>query len=164
MRYCTLGFIAALIATSSVPATAQEVPAQGAPYFGEDGSEFSHDGECDDVRFVGEGMADHLLTDSIGKDASDCRAAFNAGTVVPNPLFAEPAEPGAYLYGDDASEFALDGECDDIRFGGDQSHDMYYLDEDIGHDASDCRAQMAAGTVHWQANDHDIILGLSVED
>ena len=49
--------------------------------FGDDSGEYAHDGTCDDVRFTGEGRS-ILLTDShIGKDASDCRAAYEAGTI-----------------------------------------------------------------------------------
>jgi hypothetical protein len=49
--------------------------------FGDDSGEYAHDGTCDDVRFTGEGRS-ILLTDShIRKDASDCRAAYEAGTI-----------------------------------------------------------------------------------
>tara|TARA_R110000744_G_scaffold154245_1_gene268938 strand:+ start:1640 stop:2341 length:702 start_codon:yes stop_codon:yes gene_type:complete len=49
--------------------------------FGDDSGEYANDGTCDDVRFTGEGRS-ILLTDShIGKDASDCRAAYEAGTI-----------------------------------------------------------------------------------
>tara|TARA_R110001599_G_scaffold318163_1_gene527699 strand:+ start:5752 stop:6480 length:729 start_codon:yes stop_codon:yes gene_type:complete len=49
--------------------------------FGDDSGDYAHDGTCDDVRFTGEGRS-ILLTDShIGKDASDCRAAYEAGTI-----------------------------------------------------------------------------------
>ena len=49
--------------------------------FGDDSGEYAHDGTCDDVRFTGEGRS-VLMTDShIGKDASDCRAAYEAGTI-----------------------------------------------------------------------------------
>ena len=49
--------------------------------FGDDSGEYANDGTCDDIRFTGEGRS-ILLTDShIGKDASDCRAAYEAGTI-----------------------------------------------------------------------------------
>lgn len=49
--------------------------------FGDDSGEYANDGTCDDVRFTGEGRS-ILLTDShIRKDASDCRAAYEAGTI-----------------------------------------------------------------------------------
>ncbi|MBU2607024.1 MAG: YbjN domain-containing protein [Alphaproteobacteria bacterium] len=49
--------------------------------FGDDSGEYANDGTCDDVRFTGEGRS-ILLTDShIRKDASDCRAAYDAGTI-----------------------------------------------------------------------------------
>lgn len=47
-------------------------------------------------------------------------------------------------FGDDASEWALDGACDDRRFRG--SAMAAGLDrEDLGHDASDCRSGYANG-------------------
>lgn len=50
--------------------------------FGDDSSAFSNDGECDDPRFEGDGMtATELLeSDKLG-DATDCREAFEAGTI-----------------------------------------------------------------------------------
>ncbi len=49
--------------------------------FGDDSGEYAHDGTCDDIRFTGEGRS-ILLTDShIRKDASDCRSAYEAGTI-----------------------------------------------------------------------------------
>ena len=48
--------------------------------FGDDSSEWSKDDECDDPRFEGPGMTDTaLLADDIKHDATDCRAAFEAG-------------------------------------------------------------------------------------
>ena len=49
--------------------------------FGDDSSQWSKDGECDDPRFEGDGSAAELLDDDISKDATDCRAAYEAGTV-----------------------------------------------------------------------------------
>ena len=48
--------------------------------WGDDGSKFSKDGECDDKRFSGAGMTDTPLLDSdVKHDATDCRAAFSQG-------------------------------------------------------------------------------------
>ena len=149
-------FASGLILACALPASAA---AEERPYFGNDDSEFARDGECDDVRFVGEGMADALMTDSIGRDAADCRAAFDAGKVTANPMFDEPAEGVNYTYGDDASQFAGDGRCDDIRFTGLYASETIFLAEDIGHDASDCRAAVAAGNAHWQANEREFVFG-----
>src|SRR5215216_6483862 len=49
--------------------------------FGDDSSEWSKDGECDDPRFEGTGSAAETLDADIRKDATDCSAAFAAGTV-----------------------------------------------------------------------------------
>lgn len=47
-------------------------------------------------------------------------------------------------FGDDASEWANDGECDDRRFTGPAM--ALGLDrDDVGHDASDCRAGFEQG-------------------
>lgn len=49
--------------------------------FGDNSSAFANDGECDDPRFEGDGMAFVSLDDDRGKDANDCRAAYEAGTI-----------------------------------------------------------------------------------
>jgi len=50
--------------------------------FGDDSSQWAHDGECDDPRFSGPGSAAELAEADYFRDASDCRAAVAAGTVV----------------------------------------------------------------------------------
>ena len=48
--------------------------------FGNDNGDWANDDECDDPRFEGPGMtATPLLDEDIGHDASDCRAAYEAG-------------------------------------------------------------------------------------
>jgi len=48
--------------------------------WGDDGSSFANDGECDDKRFSGAGMTSTPLLDSdISHDATDCRVAFQQG-------------------------------------------------------------------------------------
>lgn len=49
-------------------------------------------------------------------------------------------------FGDDSSRWANDGECDDPRFEGEGAADTL-LDEDRGHDATDCRTLFAQGRV-----------------
>jgi hypothetical protein len=119
--------------------------------FGDDSSQWSRDGECDDPRFEGTGSADELVDDDIRKDATDCRAAYNAGTVTlkggATPADVAIASPiDAIDFGDDSSEWAKDGECDDPRFTGTGSA-TETVDADIRKDATDCRAAYAAGTV-----------------
>jgi hypothetical protein len=70
-----------------MPDTAAYVPppprrtATGGIDFGDNSSAYANDGECDDPRFEGEGMAFISFDEDRGKDANDCRAAFEAGTI-----------------------------------------------------------------------------------
>ncbi|GAA4644154.1 hypothetical protein GCM10023115_21140 [Pontixanthobacter gangjinensis] len=130
--------------------------------FGDNSSDFAGDGECDDVRFVGAGMAESLLTDSIGKDADDCKAAYENGRLEFNALFAVPTADSPIDYGDNSADFANDGECDDIRFTGDYSDEVIYLADSIGHDANDCRAAMQSGEARWQGNEIKPNFGMDI--
>ena len=63
----------------------------------------------------------------------------------------DPAQGGAgeeesLEFGDDSSEWANDGECDDPRFEGDGMSDTL-MDQDRGHDASDCRKLFETGRI-----------------
>ena len=49
--------------------------------FGNNSSEWAYDGECDDPRFAGPGMADTLLEEDTGSDASDCRDLYRSGSI-----------------------------------------------------------------------------------
>ena len=59
-----------------------------------------------------------------------------------------PVEVGeeSIQFGDDSSEWANDGECDDPRFEGDGMSGML-KDQDRGHDATDCRKLFEAGRI-----------------
>ncbi len=165
-RFFTLtGSIAAL---SLVPFSAAQAEVhaseQASLELGDDSGEWAEDGQCDDVRFTGSGMAAVLLTDSIGKDAADCSAALEAGTISVDPMHAPPANDEAILFGDDVSKFAGDGQCDDIRFVSKESAAMVYIAEDIGHDASDCRAAFEDGSVTWQGSSATPELGVTAND
>lgn len=152
-----LAAFSVLAILSSVSATAQPASFD----FGDDSSEYARDDECDDIRLIGPGMSANLLTDDIGRDASDCRAAMQQGRAVLNALFARPASDADIIFGDDASEFAFDGECDDVRFAHADSASAIYLVEDIGHDATDCRAGFARGTLRWQGDSARPVRGMS---
>jgi hypothetical protein len=106
--------------------------------FGDDSSRYANDGECDDPRFEGPGAADELLESDRGHDATDCRERYEAGEIT---LRAD-----AINYGDDASRYAKDGECDDPRFQGAGSASEL-VEADRGHDATDCRELLATGRV-----------------
>ena len=109
------------------------------------------------MRFDGPGMSDTLLIDSdILHDATDCRAAFNAGRLRYLGGYRNGRPPSSassdtntnanrIQWGDDAGKYAKDGECDDKRFIGPGMTSTPLLDSDIQHDATDCRAAFNAG-------------------
>lgn len=68
--------IAALSAALLVSACGGEAVA-----FGDDSSAWANDGECDDPRFEGRGMAATLVADDLGHDATDCRRLYEAGDI-----------------------------------------------------------------------------------
>ena len=51
------------------------------PNFGDDSSSWAENGECDDPRFQGSGMADTLVDGDRLGDATDCQTLFNLGEV-----------------------------------------------------------------------------------
>lgn len=116
--------------------------------FGNDSSQWANDGECDDPRFIGEGMAVVYSAENTSRDASDCRAAFQAGTI----RLREPVAAGGNLvvdgveFGDDTGQWANDGQCDDPRFVG-AGHSGVNSSEHNRADATDCAAAFRAGTI-----------------
>ena len=144
----------ALMAGTTMPSLAQKhtTPAASTIDFGDDSSDWAKDGECDDPRFTGEGAASELVDADRMKDATDCKAAFEAGTVTLKEGGTSPADIAiatpinAIDFGDDSSEWAKDGECDDPRFEGTGAADEL-VDADRMKDATDCRAAYEAGTV-----------------
>ncbi|MCW5722403.1 MAG: hypothetical protein KIS86_14785 [Devosia sp.] len=115
--------------------------------FGDDSSDWAKDGECDDPRFIGPGSATELVEADRLKDATDCRAAFEAGTITLKDDGSTPAATIADIdFGDDSSDWAKDGECDDPRFSGAGSATQL-VEADRLKDATDCRAAFEAGTI-----------------
>ena len=112
--------------------------------FGTDGSNWANDGECDDPRFVGDGMADTLLAKDVGRDAADCRSLFEEGRIRLHPLFKGPRD--TVKYGDDGADWVRDGACDDPRFVGDGTAETLLL-ENMGRDAADCRSLFEEGWI-----------------
>lgn len=146
-------FVAAafMAATSGLAPGALSQPGQ--PDFGDDESVWANDGECDDGRFAGDGMTNTpLLDDDIGHDASDCRDAWNAGDLRLASVnrFSDDVPD----FGDDASEWSHDDECDDGRFVGPGMTDTTLLDEDMGHDATDCRTAWENGELRFIGGDN----------
>lgn len=123
-------------------ATAQSVS------FGNDSSEWANDGECDDRRFVGQGMASYLDWDDTKRDATDCKRAYDLGMIrLWDQTAARAAtQCSAINFGDDSSQYSRDGECDDPRFEGPGTDSIMGTD-DLGGDATDCRAQCEIGRV-----------------
>lgn len=121
--------------------------------FGDDASSWANNGECDDPRFSGAGMAATLLDGDILHDATDCQQAYDAGRIT---LVASAA--GDIDFGDDTGFWALNGECDDPRFAG-LGMALKLFEEDEMHDASDCRDAFDAGRVALAPADEDIVWG-----
>jgi hypothetical protein len=164
--------ILAYVALGALPAAAQQVD------FGDDSSIWAMDGECDDPRFTGAGMAADPQEADILADASDCSAAFDAGRVSLDPAMANaqapagtPAKPGTQPtaggdidFGDDSSPWAMDGECDDPRFVG-AGMAAQPQDSDIMADATDCRTLYEAGSIDDLAiPDHSEDMGNGLPD
>ncbi len=138
-----LGYVfVAVIALMPTLAAAQSLN------FGDDASQWSNDGECDDRRFRGAAMAQGLDRDDIGHDLTDCKTAFDAGklTVWDFAAAKTATQCSAIDFGDNKSEWPNDGQCDDYRFDG-PGADYVLLSEDIGHDASDCKKLCDLGQI-----------------
>ncbi|MEM9850541.1 MAG: hypothetical protein AAF761_00940 [Pseudomonadota bacterium] len=116
--------------------------------FGNDGGEYPDDGECDDPRFVGEGMANTVDNVNIGGDASDCASHYNRGNIRLSNTAADfsPAMCAAISFGDDSSDYARDRECDDPRFAGPGTDDILSIN-DLRADATDCKALCESGAI-----------------
>lgn len=106
--------------------------------YGRDNGSFANDGECDDRRFVGPGMASSLTWNSLGRDASDCRSAVENGAVLWDRAAAtEQTVCSAIDFGTDDSEYSNDGTCDDYRFEGLGVASHIFADV-MSTDATDC--------------------------
>src|SRR5690606_24419970 len=94
--------------------------------------------------FVGPGaVTDPYDANRLG-DATDCRAAFIAGTVTLRA--PDGTSPGGFEYGNDTSRWANDGQCDDMRFtGAGMAKKLDY--DDMRADATDCRTLEEAGEI-----------------
>jgi len=130
------------IAFLTVPAYANNIS------FGDNKSEWANDHECDDRRFRGPGMASDLDNDDNGHDANDCRKLFNLGEI---KLWIErdakvATQCSKINFGNNKSEYAKDGECDDPRFEGPGMSSILATD-DIGLDAKDCQKHCQNGQV-----------------
>lgn len=133
----------AITLNAAVPSMAQD--ASGID-FGDDTGSWTEDGECDDPRFIGEGMANSTSEDDLLRDATDCRNLFEAGSIKLSNLSFDPdltVFEGTEL-GDDSYEWANDGQCDDARFTGEGMATSPDRDA-IKKDRSDCSAGFQLG-------------------
>lgn len=130
-----------LALTSVQPALGQDFD------FGDDDSPFARDGECDDNRFEGPGMTSTPLLDSdVGHDATDCRIAYDQGRLTFKGAAAPSTRDASRIqWGDDNGQWSRDGECDDMRFEGPGMTTTPLLEEDVMHDATDCRTAYEQG-------------------
>ena len=150
------GLVLILVAGLSAPALAQSA---GDIDFGDDSSQWANDGECDDPRFAGEGMASELVDADLARDATDCRTLFEAGSItLTAPDTGDSADVSAIDFGDDTSDWARDGECDDPRFAG-SAMAIELEDIDIGRDATDCRTAYEAGSITLVGESDPAMLG-----
>ena len=120
--------------------------------YGTDNSKYANDGECDDKRFVGEGMDKKLLEEDVSNDATDCRTMVESGalSIIPvyDPAYVAnaPYDSKGINFGDNTSSYANDDQCDDPRFQGPGTASTL-LDGDLRHDRDDCKKAYEAGTV-----------------
>ena len=126
-------------------------PASGSVNFGDNTSQWANDGECDDPRFEGRGMATTLLSEDLGRDANDCRSLFNSGMIRLRASSGGGASSNTINFGDNTSQWANDGECDDPRFEG-EGVAATLLSEDLGRDANDCRTLFNRGMIRLRGS------------
>ena len=65
---------------------------------------------------------------------------------------AQSGAAAAPDFGDDNGKYSKDGECDDMRFAGPGMTSTPLLDEDIKHDATDCRAAFNQGRLTFKGD------------
>ena len=161
-----VAFAVIFLAFGSGIATAQPID------FGDDTSSWANDGECDDPRFEGAGAASVMVEADRGRDATDCRTLFEAGSITliggagkdEQKLQDNSAPVTADIdFGDDTSLLANDGECDDPRFTG--AHMAIELIEaDRGRDASDCRSLYEEGLITLTAPPEQMVADIDFGD
>lgn len=147
MKRTTLSLLA-IIALGLAPATlAGETSTEPTIVFGDDSSDYSNDGECDDPRFTGPSTSGSLDWSTVARDATDCTASLKNGA---RYWMSDPVslvlECSTENFGDDEGGFALDGTCDDPAYYGLGGADIA-MSTDRGHDASDCRRQCDLGMI-----------------
>ena len=140
----------AMMAGTIVPVLEANISFDGIE-FGDDSSQWANDGECDDPRFEGPGVADTLLDSDLGRDASDCSMLYQDGSIWLADEGSSSSSGGTVIedgivFGDNSSQWANDNECDDPRFEGPGTAETL-LDSDLGRDADDCLALYQSGSI-----------------
>lgn len=123
--------------------------------FGNNTSDWANDGECDDPRFTGTGMADITDEADTFRDASDCRALFDKGviTLIEGAALEPPAlRIDGIQFGSDISDWARDGECDDPRFSGQGMASPPLEMDDAYADRTDCLTLWQAGSLTYNGD------------
>lgn len=117
--------------------------------FGDNSGGHANDDECDDPRFDGPGSSMLGVAGNryLKADANDCLALYKAGQV--SLKGGNPIDP-SINFGNNASDYSFDGECDDPRFEGPGM--ALILDEsDRLKDAFDCQQLMENGRISLKA-------------
>ncbi|MEL6662855.1 MAG: hypothetical protein AAFO57_01135 [Pseudomonadota bacterium] len=123
--------------------------------FGNDTSDWANDGECDDPRFEGAGMADITEDSDRFRDATDCKLLFDNGKITfrsGEDLEPPPLRIDGIQFGNDTSDWARDGECDDPRFSGDGMAAGPLDLNDAYADRSDCLSLWQSGALTYDAD------------
>ncbi|MED5534059.1 MAG: hypothetical protein VX690_00005, partial [Pseudomonadota bacterium] len=123
--------------------------------FGDNSSTWANDGECDDPRFQGAGMASTTLAEDRFSDANDCRDLFNLGRIT---LISSGGGGGPVEFGDNSSTWSQNGECDDPRFQGSGMASML-IDSDRFADATDCRLLFNQGMITLRGSGGNVDFG-----
>lgn len=145
MRHTT-GLLSGLIGYALIMVGPSYAQSPNEINFGDDTSTWANDGECDDPRFEGEGMAASTNREDRLRDATDCRTLLEDGKITFSKTQYDPEMTvfeGVQL-GDDSGRYPNDGECDDPRFVGfgmSQSPDH----PEIEKDRSDCSYGLQLG-------------------
>ncbi|MEC7290132.1 MAG: YbjN domain-containing protein [Pseudomonadota bacterium] len=96
--------------------------------WGDDSGSYANDDACDDARFHEDGDEWGYQRNHVLRDASDCRTAFEAGSLT---LYLD--------FGDNSGEYANDDTCDDNRFTG-EGRSILTTDSHVKRDSADCIA------------------------
>lgn len=113
---------------------------------GDNSSQWAYDGECDDPRFEGPGVAATLLEQDRYHDAADCGRLLSEGRIWLRGTGGGSSYVNGINMGNNTSQWAYDGECDDPRFEG-PGEASSPQDENRYRDAADCGRLLSEGRI-----------------